>query len=59
MVEQNANMALSTADRAHVVQTGQVVLSRAAAELRKTELIRHAYLDELTVAWYRPFGFRG
>jgi branched-chain amino acid transport system ATP-binding protein len=50
MVEQNANMALSIADRAYVLQTGQVVLSGPAAELRETELIRHAYLGELTVA---------
>jgi len=50
MVEQNANMALSIADRAYVLQTGQVVLSGAAAELRKNELIRHAYLGEITTA---------
>src|ERR1700751_3538481 len=50
MVEQNANMALSLADRAYVLQTGQVVLSGPAAELRETELIRHAYLGELKVA---------
>ena len=50
MVEQNANMALSIADRAYVLQTGKVVLSGPASELRETELIRHAYLGELTVA---------
>jgi len=50
MVEQNANMALSIADRAYVLQTGQVVLSGAAAELRENELIRHAYLGEITTA---------
>jgi branched-chain amino acid transport system ATP-binding protein len=50
MVEQNANMALSIADRAYVLQTGQIVLSGPAAELRETELIRHAYLGELKVA---------
>src|ERR1700756_1391505 len=50
MVEQNANMALQIADRAYVLQTGQVVLSGPAAELRQTELIRHAYLGELKVA---------
>ena len=49
MVEQNANMALQIADRAYVLQTGQVVLSGAAAELRENELIRHAYLGELQV----------
>jgi branched-chain amino acid transport system ATP-binding protein len=47
MVEQNANMALSIADRAYVLQTGRVVLSGPAAELRETELIRHAYLGEI------------
>jgi branched-chain amino acid transport system ATP-binding protein len=50
MVEQNANMALQVADRAYVLQTGQVVLSGPAAELRETELIRHAYLGEIKTA---------
>jgi len=50
MVEQNANMALQIADRAYVLQTGQAVLSGPAAELRQTELIRHAYLGELKAA---------
>ena len=50
MVEQNANMALQIADRAYVLQTGQVVLSGSAAELRENELIRHAYLGELKMA---------
>jgi len=49
MVEQNANMALQVADRAYVLQTGEVVLSGRAAELRENELIRHAYLGELQV----------
>ena len=44
MVEQNANMALSIADRGFVLQTGQVVLSGPASELLGTELIRKAYL---------------
>jgi branched-chain amino acid transport system ATP-binding protein len=50
MVEQNANMALSIADRAYVLQTGQVVLSGPSAELRQNEQIRHAYLGEIKVA---------
>jgi branched-chain amino acid transport system ATP-binding protein len=50
MVEQNANMALTIADRAYVLQTGQVVLSGPAAELRETELIRRAYLGEVGTA---------
>jgi branched-chain amino acid transport system ATP-binding protein len=50
MVEQNANMALSIAHRAYVLQTGQVVLSGNAPELRQNPLIREAYLGELQVA---------
>jgi branched-chain amino acid transport system ATP-binding protein len=49
MVEQNANMALQIAHRAYVLQTGQIVLSGPAAELRRNELIRQAYLGELRV----------
>jgi len=49
MVEQNANMALSIAHRAYVLQTGQVVLSGTAAELRRNPLIREAYLGEMQV----------
>jgi branched-chain amino acid transport system ATP-binding protein len=49
MVEQNANMALSIAHRAYVLQTGQVVLSGTAADLRRNPLIREAYLGELQV----------
>src|SRR5271166_6240917 len=50
MVEQNANMALSIAHRAYVLQTGQVVLSGTAEELRRNPMIREAYLGELQVA---------
>jgi branched-chain amino acid transport system ATP-binding protein len=50
MVEQNANMALSIAHRAYVLQTGQVVLSGTAAELRANPMIREAYLGEMQVA---------
>jgi branched-chain amino acid transport system ATP-binding protein len=49
MVEQNANMALSIAHRAYVLQTGQVVLSGQAQELRRNPLIREAYLGEMQV----------
>lgn len=49
MVEQNAAMALSIAHRAYVLQTGQVVLSGTAAELRENPLIREAYLGEMQV----------
>ncbi len=50
MVEQNAAMALSIAHRAYVLQTGQVVLSGSAAELRANPAIREAYLGEMQVA---------
>ena len=50
MVEQNAAMALSIAHRAYVLQTGQVVLSGPASELRQNEQIREAYLGEMQVA---------
>jgi len=50
MVEQNANMALSIAHRAYVLQTGQVVLSGTASELRQNPMIREAYLGEMQVA---------
>ena len=50
MVEQNANMALQIAHRAYVLQTGQVVLSGTAAELRVNPVIREAYLGEMAVA---------
>ena len=49
MVEQNASMALSIAHRAYVLQTGQVVLSGPAAELRENPLIREAYLGEMVI----------
>ena len=50
MVEQNANMALQIAHRAYVLQTGQVVLSGPAGELRENPMIREAYLGEMKVA---------
>ncbi|MGA8399124.1 MAG: ABC transporter ATP-binding protein [Stellaceae bacterium] len=49
MVEQNANMALQIAHRAYVLQTGQVVLSGPAGELRANPMIREAYLGEMKV----------
>ena len=44
LVEQNANMALSIADRAYVLETGRVVLSGTAAELAAREAVQKAYL---------------
>ena len=49
MVEQNASMALSIAHRAYVLQTGVVVLSGTAAEMRENEMIKQAYLGEMQV----------
>ncbi len=49
MVEQNASMALQIAHRAYVLQTGRVVLSGTAKELRDNPAIREAYLGELQV----------
>jgi len=47
MVEQNANMALSIADRGYVLQTGQIVLEDTAANLLANEDLRRAYLGEV------------
>jgi len=44
LVEQNASMALSLADRGYVLQTGQIVLSDTAANLLTNDLVRQAYL---------------
>ncbi len=44
LVEQNALMALSIAHRGYVLQTGQIVLSDTAANLRKNEMVKKAYL---------------
>ena len=50
MVEQNANLALSIAHRAYVLQTGKVVLSGSAQELRRNPAIQEAYLGELQLS---------
>ena len=46
VVEQNANMALSIADRGYVLQTGEIVLADTAANLRENKMMRQAYLGE-------------
>ena len=44
LVEQNAHMALGVANRAYVLEVGQIVLDGPAAELAKNDQIRKAYL---------------
>jgi branched-chain amino acid transport system ATP-binding protein len=44
VVEQNANMALSIADRGYVLSTGRIVLEGKAADLLQNEDLRKAYL---------------
>jgi branched-chain amino acid transport system ATP-binding protein len=44
LVEQNARAALAVADRGYVLQTGTIVLSGDAAELRANEMVQKAYL---------------
>ena len=44
LVEQNAEMALSIADRAYVLETGSITLSGTGKELATSEAIRKAYL---------------
>jgi branched-chain amino acid transport system ATP-binding protein len=46
LVEQNALQALSIAHRGYVLQTGEVVLSGEASDLRQNETVRKAYLGE-------------
>ncbi len=44
LVEQNAQMALSIADRAYVLETGSISMSGSAAELLHDERVQKAYL---------------
>ncbi len=44
LVEQNATVALSVADRGYVLQTGEIVLKDSAENLRKDEMVQKAYL---------------
>ncbi|HEY9823684.1 MAG TPA: ABC transporter ATP-binding protein [Candidatus Sericytochromatia bacterium] len=44
LVEQNANLALQTADRGYVLEAGQLTLSGLASELLNDERVRKAYL---------------
>ncbi len=44
LVEQNANMALSVADRAYVLETGRIIMDGKASDLMNDERVRKAYL---------------
>ncbi len=44
LIEQNANMALSIANRAYVIETGEIVLQGIADELLKSQEVKKAYL---------------
>ena len=44
LVEQNAQMALSVADRAYVMETGKITLSGTGAELAASDEVKKAYL---------------
>ena len=46
LVEQNARMALSVADRAYVLETGRIVLEGNAKQLMKDESVKKAYLGD-------------
>lgn len=45
LLEQSASLGLQTADWVYVLESGQIKLSGAAAELLQDEQIRKAYLD--------------
>jgi branched-chain amino acid transport system ATP-binding protein len=44
LIEQNATLALGLADHAYLLETGRVVLAGPAAEIRKDDAVRRAYL---------------
>jgi branched-chain amino acid transport system ATP-binding protein len=44
LVEQNAAMALKLADRAHLLETGRIVLSGATGEIASNDAVRRSYL---------------
>ena len=46
LVEQNAKKALSIADKAYVLETGNIVLSGDAKELMNNDRVKKAYLSE-------------
>ena len=46
LIEQNANMALKTADIAYVIETGNIVLSGSGKELLENDTVKEAYLGK-------------
>lgn len=46
LIEQNANMALRTADRGYVLETGNITLQGTGAELLANESVKEAYLGK-------------
>jgi len=44
LVEQNASMALELAGRAYLIETGRIVLSGAAADIKRDDAVRRSYL---------------
>jgi branched-chain amino acid transport system ATP-binding protein len=44
LVEQNAQMALSVANRGYVLETGRIVTTASAADLLRDDAVRKAYL---------------
>jgi branched-chain amino acid transport system ATP-binding protein len=44
LVEQNALMALSVANRGYILQTGEIVMTDTAENLQKNEMVQKAYL---------------
>jgi branched-chain amino acid transport system ATP-binding protein len=44
LVEQNALMALSIANRGYVIQTGEIILTDTASNLKQNEMVRKSYL---------------
>jgi len=46
LIEQNANMALKTADRGYVLETGRIKMTGTGSELLSNEEVKKAYLGK-------------
>ena len=44
LVEQNSKIALNTADRGYVMQTGEIIMEGRCVDLLNDENVKHAYL---------------